>query len=80
MEWASGSVETAYGCVSSEWKHEGDLLRWRITIPASTNALVALPLGKTVTVNGKPMEQSPKSTRGDKAFYEFASGQYEIEL
>lgn len=80
MDWASGSVETAYGCVSSEWKHEGDLLRWRITIPASTNALVALPLGKTVTVNGKPMEQSPKSTRGDKAFYEFASGQYEIEL
>lgn len=80
MEWARGSVETAYGTVASDWRHVDGAILWKIGIPANTTAWVTLPKGKQVFVNGEQLNQKPHHERGDSAVYEFVSGQYEIEI
>lgn len=80
MEWARGSVETAYGTVASDWRHVDGAILWKIGIPANTTALVTLPQGKQVFVNGEQLNRKPHHERGDSAVYEFVSGQYEIEI
>ena len=80
MEWARGSVETAYGLISSDWSHKEGAVVWRIGIPANTSALVALPQGKQFVVNGAPLNQSPHHEHEGSIYYEFESGQYEIEI
>lgn len=78
MKWARGSVETAYGPVSSDWRNEGEDFVWKISVPANATALVTLPTGKPVSVNGRPLELKPSREGTASAVYEFDSGEYEI--
>ncbi|HXG33956.1 MAG TPA: family 78 glycoside hydrolase catalytic domain [Bryobacteraceae bacterium] len=43
LRWASGSVETARGLVSSSWRRTEDGLRLEVTIPVGSQAEVHLP-------------------------------------
>ena len=80
MDWANGSIETAYGTVSSSWKHVDGEIHWRIAIPANTSALVTLPRGRPIRVNGEQFNQTPQQESQDEVSYEFLSGEYEIEI
>lgn len=46
MDWAEGSLQTAYGEVRSAWRHDnaGHVV-WEITVPPCTTARVTLPEG-----------------------------------
>ncbi|MBQ2186766.1 MAG: hypothetical protein II402_08640, partial [Bacteroidaceae bacterium] len=63
-----------------DWSHKEGAVVWRIGIPANTSALVALPQGKQFVVNGAPLNQSPHHEHEGSIYYEFESGQYEIEI
>lgn len=83
LEWAEGSVESAYGEVSSKWKNENGKLNWKIEIPANTSGLVALPAGKSVTINNSAFDVTayPVAEQdGELAWYRFPSGQYDIVI
>ena len=71
-------METAYGPVSSDWRNEGEDFVWKISVPANATALVTLPTGKPVSVNGRPLELKPSREGTASAVYEFDSGEYEI--
>lgn len=81
MDWAKGSLQTAYGTIRSEWKHEGDGLLWHITIPTGSFGRVVFPANMSAQIDGKDTEATPLETRSDGSLlYEFPSGEYEITL
>ncbi len=83
LSWARGTLETAYGQVSSDWRHEGDSLVWDIVIPVGSTAIVALPQGKHIQVNGEEMDSLdslPVKTAGGKDYYRMESGHRRIVI
>lgn len=83
LPWAKATLETPYGEVKSDWKQEGGKMDWKIEIPANASGLVALPDGKTVTVNGQPLDKNRYPTAGQGAenpLYRFPSGHYAIVI
>ena len=83
LPWASASVETPYGTVSSRWERQDDVLQWTISIPANAWGLVALPEAGTVTVNGESFDAARYPEAGRDAvdpLYRFPSGCYTIEI
>ena len=83
LPWAKATLETPYGEVKSDWKQEGGKMDWKIEIPANASGLVALPDGKTVTVNGQPLDKNryPAAGQGtENPLYRFPSGHYAIVI
>jgi alpha-L-rhamnosidase len=82
LQWAKGSIESPYGTVSSSWKNEAGKFSWQIKIPANSTGLVALPEGKNISVNGKPLNfKKHQSAEGkaDSQLYQFPSGNFNIQ-
>ncbi len=46
VEWVKASIDTAYGTIASEWKHEGAQVTYTFTIPAGVTAEITIG-GKT---------------------------------
>lgn len=42
-----------YGKIVSNWKRDGDAVKYSVTVPANSTATVVLPAGKKVSLNGK---------------------------
>jgi len=82
LTWAKGSIESPYGTVSSSWKSDSGKLAWEIKIPANSTGLVALPNGKSITVNGKQLSfKKYLSANGNinSTIYRFPSGNFNIQ-
>ncbi|HTS75226.1 MAG TPA: family 78 glycoside hydrolase catalytic domain [Bryobacteraceae bacterium] len=90
LKWASGTLETIRGTVSSSWSRSGDALRMEVTIPVASTAEVWIPesrlegvtvteSGKTVWKNGQPAEGASARERGDWIVVEIGSGSYLFE-
>lgn len=43
LDFARADFRTMHGVITSDWRLEGERLRWRITIPPNTAARVFLP-------------------------------------
>ena len=43
MDYASASVDSVYGLVSSAWKRDNGQLVYEVTVPGNTQALVCVP-------------------------------------
>ncbi|NBQ96551.1 MAG: hypothetical protein EBU15_14725 [Betaproteobacteria bacterium] len=71
LESARAEVPSPYGPVISTWKREGNILRWDVTLPWNTRAIVKLPGSQKITVNGRPQE---------KEEFELLAGRWEITL
>ena len=81
MDWAKGSIESAYGTIGSDWKRQNGSVQWNIAIPTGSKGLVVLPSGKQVMVDGENIGQALVETRSDGSLvYEFPSGQYVLEI
>ncbi len=80
MEWARGTLETAYGTVASNWHHEGESLHWDIAIPPCSRGQVFFPNvseNQRILVNGKPLSSDiPTLESTDGLLYLFPSGKY----
>jgi alpha-L-rhamnosidase len=58
LTYASGSIETYYGKVSSGWKIDGNKLNLNVEIPANTNATIYIPIKNSeqkITETGSPL-------------------------
>lgn len=60
MDYASASVDSVYGLVSSAWKRDNGQLVYEVTVPGNTQALVCVPK------NGFP---SPVVREGDQVVW-----------
>jgi alpha-L-rhamnosidase len=57
--------ETPYGTVKSSWKAEGGTVRWQVTIPANSQAVLALDPGlqQSMKLEGVGLDASPMVAR-----------------
>jgi alpha-L-rhamnosidase len=75
-----------YGRISSAWKVDGSLLRYRATVPANTTATLYLPAPSATAVKEGGGEGSRARGvsflryEGGKAVYTLASGTYEFTV
>jgi len=83
LRWAEATLDTPYGLVESGWRNDDGLLRWKIVIPANASGLVALPEGKSVTVDGRAFDPTEYPSAGQgfgSPLYRFPSGSYTFEI
>ena len=78
----NASYQSIYGLIKSNWKKEGRTLKWNITVPANSKAIIYLPnvLGGSIQESGKSVN-SAKGVKflkmeGHKLVYEIGSGNY----
>jgi len=61
VDWVNCSYESPYGKIISNWKMEGDLFEWKVTIPTNSTATLYLP-GKEIQEGGKEAVTSENMT------------------
>jgi alpha-L-rhamnosidase len=85
LRFVKASHRSPYGLIVSDWEHEGDRFRWRITVPVNTTATVWVPASEAgnVTENGRPAGQSQGvkflKMENDRAVFSVGSGNYRFE-
>jgi alpha-L-rhamnosidase len=55
---AGATLKTYYGVVSNGWKTDGKKLQMTAEVPINTSAIIYVPSKNTITVNGKPIDES----------------------
>ena len=85
LTWAKGSYHSMTGKIEAEWKKEGNMLNYRITVPTNTTATVKLP-GKgpeTVKMNGLKLSDTLEASeilyQDGHTVFTVPSGSYELE-
>ena len=63
LKWAKGSVNTAYGTVSSEWKIEDGMFTIQVQVPVGTTCTLVMP-GNTQKVLGSGTYTLKRSNQG----------------
>lgn len=60
LDHARATYRTMYGEITSDWTLTGDTLRWKVRVPANTEASVCVPSapGSPVTENSVPVERT----------------------
>lgn len=82
LNYAKGSYHSIYGLVKSDWKRNGKIFNWNITVPANTTALVYMPANSAKAVKeGKLAATSSPGIKlvkmeKDRAVFELGSGNY----
>jgi alpha-L-rhamnosidase len=82
MASASASFDSKSGSIISEWRQDGQTLKWRVVIPPNATGKVFVPIyesGGSIQVNGKQIK-GEKQSDGFSKIGEFGSGDYLIEL
>jgi alpha-L-rhamnosidase len=86
MTWAEGHYDSMYGRISSAWKVDDSLLRYRATVPANTTATLYLPAPSATAVKEGAVDASRAKGvsflhyEGGKAAYRLTSGTYEFTV
>jgi alpha-L-rhamnosidase len=86
LSFVNAAFKSVYGTISSSWKQDNNLLRWTVTIPPNTHALVYLPTGNTdsVTESGKPIKKTSGIKSVEKTdnsvVLNVGSGTYNFEI
>jgi alpha-L-rhamnosidase len=82
LTFANASYESPYGKIESRWKKADGFLKWEITVPANTSAIVYVPVGSPeyvkegdVVAAQSPGVQFLRMER-EKAVFQIGSGHY----
>ena len=79
VDWVKCSYQSPYGEIASNWKVEGNVFAWEVTIPPNSTATVYIP-GSDIKENGIILEESENITfmNGEKNYtvFKVKSGQY----
>ena len=82
ITWAKGHYDSIHGRISSDWRLEGEMFYWKVTIPTNTTATVYIP-GKNITENGRQVKKAAgiKFLRMDseRSVFEIKSGTYNFK-
>ena len=83
---ASATYDSPHGSITSSWKMTGDVISWKVVIPANTTAQLYFPGGATVKIleDGKDIGKSPgismvKRNAG-AVVYDVGAGSYSFEI
>lgn len=85
LNFVNASYHSINGFIKSNWKKDGDKLKWHITIPPNTTAMVYVPAqnANAITESGKKatLAQGVKYLRMENncAVFEVGSGDYEFD-
>jgi alpha-L-rhamnosidase len=85
LEWVKSSVDSPYGEIRSEWKHEADSFSWEIEIPVNTTATILIPDSpeKQLMEGGQPFDAKLTQVRESQRTWlqcEFGSGIYQFSF
>lgn len=86
ITWARGHYDSIHGRIESDWKVDGDVFTWRITVPPNTTAKVYLPTMelKSIRESGKPIQKAEGLRflrfENDRAVIHAESGEYTFVL
>lgn len=87
LEWASGTYNSSYGEIRSEWRNEKDFFIWNIEIPANTTGVIYLPFSEwaKITESGKSIKEIPEikienkgENKGKETVIRASSGSYKF--
>jgi len=84
LNWVKVSFESLYGLITSDWKLENGLFKWKVAVPANTTATVHIPTNNVASVKegGRAINSisDVKFMRMEKgaAVYKIGSGSYEF--
>lgn len=86
----NASYKSFYGDISSHWKRNGTEVKWDITVPANTKAIVYVPIGESqeallsAKIGDEPLLKSKNFKRvgSEKGYeiFETGSGTYSITI
>jgi alpha-L-rhamnosidase len=82
LDHVKASYHSMYGVIKSSWTRNGRILRWNISVPGNTKAVVHVPSTSAgnVTLDGK----NPKGTQfiinGNEMVFSLGSGDYEFVI
>ncbi|HEY1114189.1 MAG TPA: family 78 glycoside hydrolase catalytic domain, partial [Chitinophagaceae bacterium] len=86
LNHVNASYQSPYGIIRSHWKRENNQLKWDVSVPGNTNALIYLPVKAAgdVLEGGKPASES-KAVRfigleKDCAVFQVGSGNYSFHI
>jgi alpha-L-rhamnosidase len=86
MAWAEGYYDSMHGRIASAWKIDGNVLRYRATVPANTSATLYLPApsADAVKEGGREARGASGVTfqrhENGRAVYALKSGTYEFTV
>lgn len=86
LDWARANLRSPYGRIESDWRRDGDTLRWRIVVPPGATAVAHLPTNEaaSVTESGKQLADvgevgNPRHV-DDRVVVDVSSGAYEFVI
>ncbi len=85
LDYAGAEYRSLYGWIKSRWERKGNVLIYKITIPANTTASVYIPSNSTAPIeeSGRPVEKAteiePLGREGPFAVFRVRSGNYEFK-
>lgn len=84
LKWVNASFESLYGLITSDWKCENGLFKWKVAVPANTTATVHIPTNNVASIKkgGRTINSIPKvkymGLEKGAAVYKIGSGSYEF--
>jgi len=86
LPWAKARLQTIRGEVGSDWRHDGQRVRWTVTVPANCRATIHVPAddpGK-VLENGQPFAHVNGGLflglENGRCRFSIGSGTFEVEF
>jgi alpha-L-rhamnosidase len=85
LQFVKASHRSPYGLIASDWRREGDVFRWNISVPANTTATVYVPAKRveSVTEGGKAADRAAGvqflRTEQGRAVLKVGSGEYSFQ-
>jgi alpha-L-rhamnosidase len=86
LDFVEASYQSVHGLVKSHWRRNGKSLRWNISIPANTKAIVYIPARalKNISENGRNISALPEvrylRAEGGFVVLEAGSGDYAFRV
>lgn len=86
VTWVTGHYDSIHGRITSNWKLDSGVFRWKVTIPPNTTATLYLPTATvdSITESGKPIGQATgitvQATNDDRVQLQVVSGTYRFEV
>ncbi len=84
LKWVNASFESLYGLITSDWKCENGLFKWKVAVPANTTATVHIPTNNVASIKkgGRTINSIPNvkymGLEKGAAVYKIGSGSYEF--
>jgi alpha-L-rhamnosidase len=78
LNFVKTSHQSPYGLIKSEWKKDGNNMKWKVSIPANTTADIVLPQSFALLLNGKKIDKDLLKTGISGILFTLGSGEYEI--